>query len=414
MTTEILDQNVLRDIRKLGPVDVVVGIPSYGNASTIAGVAEALGFGMDKYYQGAKVLMINSDGGSKDGTPEAFLSADVPDRICRMAILYKGTSGKGSALRAIFEVARETEARICIVADADSRSITPDWARQLGYPVFQENYGYVTPFYLRDKHDATITNSLVYPVTRALYGQRIRQPIGGDFALSRGLVCILRQDRFWESHPSIAKFGVDIWMTTTAICEGLRICQAALGVKIHDPKKPSRDLSPMFRQMVGTMFELMKRYDHKWLIIKHSQPVDIYGEYRFSEIEDIEIHPLVLLNKLKEGYQIYGDNIWKQVLSPENYEEVSQVCQKDYKKFIFPMDLWARAVFDFAVYYCWVPKEDHDSLLESMIPLYQGRTASFAKEMAILSDELADAFVDGCASVFERLKPYLLERWPRR
>ena len=48
-------------------------------------------------------------------------------------------------------------------------------------PVFEQGFDYVAPYYLRHKYDGTITNSIVYPLTRTLYGHRIRQPIGGDF-----------------------------------------------------------------------------------------------------------------------------------------------------------------------------------------------------------------------------------------
>jgi hypothetical protein len=45
-------------------------------------------------------------------------------------------------------------------------------------PVLEQDYQYVTPIYSRHKYDGTITNNIVYNLTRALYGKRIRQPIG--------------------------------------------------------------------------------------------------------------------------------------------------------------------------------------------------------------------------------------------
>ena len=51
--------------------------------------------------------------------------------------------------------------------------------------------------------------------------------------------------------PDISTFGIDIWMTTSAITGGFAVCQTRLGAKIHDPKDPGSDLGPMFRQVVG-------------------------------------------------------------------------------------------------------------------------------------------------------------------
>lgn len=85
------------------------------------------------------------------------------------------------------------------------------------------------PYYLRHKYDGTITNSLAYPLTRALYGQRIRQPIGGEFGFSGALAAHYLDQHVWESE--VARFGIDIWMTTEAIACGARVCQSFLGAK---------------------------------------------------------------------------------------------------------------------------------------------------------------------------------------
>ncbi len=115
------------------------------------------------------------------------------------------------------------------------------------------------PLYVRHKYDGTITNSIAYPLTRSLYGRRVRQPIGGDFGFSGRLAEIYSLSEAWSE--AIANFGIDIWMTTLAMNNGIPICQAFMGrPKIHKPKDPGADLGPMFRQVVGTIFEMMIRY----------------------------------------------------------------------------------------------------------------------------------------------------------
>jgi len=61
----------------------------------------------------------------------------------------------------------------------------------------------------------------------------------------------------------IARFGIDIFMTTLAVAENFKVCQAYLGSKIHDPKDP-RGLGPMFTQVSSTIFSLMKTYENVW------------------------------------------------------------------------------------------------------------------------------------------------------
>jgi hypothetical protein len=50
---------------------------------------------------------------------------------------------------------------------------------------------YIAPYYLRHKYDGTITNGIIYPMTRTLYGKSVRQPIGGEFGFSGSLATTL-------------------------------------------------------------------------------------------------------------------------------------------------------------------------------------------------------------------------------
>jgi hypothetical protein len=116
--------------------------------------------------------------GSKDGTREAVLSTRIEDAhllllstplfpVHRLSFPYHGVPGKGSAFRLIFKVAQMLHAKACIVVDSDLRSITPEWIDLLIRPVLLANYDFVAPYYHRHKYDGTITNSIVYPLTRS-------------------------------------------------------------------------------------------------------------------------------------------------------------------------------------------------------------------------------------------------------
>ena len=63
----------------------------------------------------------------------------------------------------------------------------------------------MAPLYHRHKFDGTITNGIVYPLTRALYGRRIRQPIGGDFGFSGELARVYLAKPVWGT--DVARSG---------------------------------------------------------------------------------------------------------------------------------------------------------------------------------------------------------------
>lgn len=141
-----------------------------------------------------------------------------------------------------------------VVIDADLKSITTHWIRSLVEPLYQ-NYDYVCPIYIRHKYDGTITNNIVYPMLRTLYGIRVRQPIGGDFGVSAKLVRAYMVEKYWDNE-NVLNFGIDIWMTIIAIARRFNVCQTFLGApKIHKPKDPGAHLGSMFMQVVGTLFQ---------------------------------------------------------------------------------------------------------------------------------------------------------------
>ena len=281
--------------------------------------------GLAKYFPNAKAVMVNSDGGSTDGTQDEVRRVQIEDfrtiltshpvnPIQKIVTPYHGIPGKGSAFRTIFEAARILKAKACAVVDSDLRSITPEWMELLLGPIYKEGFDYVAPLYARHKFDGTITNSIVYPLTRALYGKRIRQPIGGDFGFSGKLAEFYLTKDVWET--DVARFGIDVWMTTLAVAEGFKACQSYLGAKIHDAKDPGSDLGPMFTQVVSSVYRLMEEYQTLWKEVKESQPVPTFGFHYEVGLEPISVNVERMIGNFRLGVRDLTE-IWRKVLLPE-------------------------------------------------------------------------------------------------
>lgn len=408
ITGRALVEEAAHQLAQIGYADIVIGIPSYNNVATIGYVIETATQGVAHHFPHLRAVVIDSDGGSTDGTRASAMHAALPPGVERVVTVYQGVPGKGSALRAIFEAAQHLNARLCLVLDSDLRSITPQWVERLGQPIVSGEYDYVTPYYVRDKYDGTITNNIVYPMTRMLYGIEVRQPIGGDFAVGARLLDIYLQQAVWES--DVARYGIDIWMTTTAINAGARICQAYLGAKIHDAKDPATTLGPMFRQVVGTMFDLMAHYEERWKSVHGVQSVPIYGVAEPIAPEPVPVTLEAMIERLHQGRKEW-EHIWEQVLSPHNLRALAAILNREVPAFHFEATHWADIVLDYAVAY-------HRGMLErarvmdSMVPLYYGRTAgmvieSRAMDLATFEREIVQAQ----AEIFEQLKPQLIARW---
>ena len=414
----ILSPEVLLQIEKIKKTDIVVGIPSYNNARTIGHVIRAVSAGLAKYFPDLGSLIVNSDGGSSDETativqqsviedPRTIMLSHSLTPIQKIITPYHGIPGKGSAFRTIFEIANALGAQACAVVDSDLRSITPEWIELLLKPILTESYDYVSPFYLRHKYDGTITNSIIYPLTRALYGKRIRQPIGGDFGFSGRLAAHYLTKDVW--HTDVARYGIDIWMTTTAIAERYRICQSFLGAKIHDAKDPGSDLSAMLTQVVGAVFNLMDTYQNVWFSIKGSEQTPIYG-FRFDVgLEPVNVNVERMVNAFKQGVADLS-SIWEKFISKEVLEGLRRVSGAPLADFRLQDSLWVKTVFEFAVAHS-KSRMDRDHLIKSMTPLYLGRTASFVLETQNSSAADVENRIELLCLEYENMKPYLMEKW---
>ncbi len=388
--------------------DIVVAIPSYNEADSISFPVTQADKGLVKYFSDKKSVIINCDNNSPDNTKDVFLN--TPTQVPKIYISTPpGIKGKGNNFRNLFKKVLELKAKAIVVVDADLKSITPEWIKHLGEPLFN-GFSYVAPLYVRHKYDGTITNGIAYPLTRALYGRRIRQPIGGDFGFNGKLARIYLESNLWDEY--IANFGIDIWMTTLAICNRVRVCQSFMGKpKIHRVKDPGADLGPMFRQVIGTIFKMMSYFDSFWLKMKYSRPTAIFG-FGLGETEmppEIKVDTERLRNKFHDGFDTYRD-VWEQILSKDVYRKLLEIKDLKEEHFNFPVDLWARLLFDIAVSYRDAIV-DRDLMMESLIPLYFGKTLSFVKKTASMSIAQAEGVIEDECMVFETTKPYLVKRW---
>ena len=415
---DLLNDLVNEKIQQLGSADILVGIPSYNNSRTIAHVVKAVSAGLSKYFPNANSVLINSDGGSNDGTSEIVSNTEVENLdmilvehpvhlVSKIITPYHGLPGKGSAFRTIFKFAEALNVKACCVVDSDLRSITPEWIELLLDPIIDKGFDYVAPLYSRHKFDGTITNSIVYPMTRALYGKRIRQPIGGEFGFSGKLASHYLTKDVWES--DVARFGIDIWMTTTAIGDGFKVCQSYLGAKIHDAKDPGTDLTNMFVQVLGSLFGLMENYDDIWQKITNSENVPTFGFTFEVGLEPIVVNVERMIENFKLGIEALMPFL-ERILSAEILKDLTSLTKKNKKKFYFSDELWVKSVYNFSLAYhrqIW----PLDQLMKSMIPLYIGRTASFVIEHKDSSASEVEQKIESLCKQYEYIKPVLQEYW---
>jgi glucosylglycerate synthase len=405
-----LDEQVAR----VGTCDIAVAVLTYNNADTVPGLLSAAARGLHDRFAAAAAAVVAVDVGSSDGTPEAVASSGLPTVSLaidsppgeRVAVPFHGVPGRGKAMRAGLAAAQRLGARAVLVLEADLVSLTPDWITRLLTPVWDDKADFVAAAYARHRFDGTITNLLVAPLVRALYGRRIRQPLGGQQALSSKLVEHLLLHPKWDwGNRELA----DVWILATAIADGFSVWETWLGTRHIRSRTRTTDLPAMVAQTLGGVLSVMDRHDDLWRGVRGSEPLRVVGEPSLPGTEPREVDIDRMVNAFRLGLRDLTP-VWEHVLAPETLGDVLSLEPTDARDFRFPDDLWARVVYDFALghHYAVIHREH---LLRSLVPLYLGRTASYVAATrdrgAAASEEAAEAV----ARAFERQKPYLVERW---
>jgi hypothetical protein len=396
------------------PCEIAVGVLTYNNSATIRAVAEVTREGLGRHLAGVSAVLINADAGSSDGTPELLATADLPlvrlrhdaPLTERSAVPFHGVPGRGAALRLTFTAAQRLGARTLLVLEPDVTSMTDEWIARLARPVRDDKADLVVPVYARHRYEGTITNLVLAPLLRALYGRRLHQPFAGAQAFSGRLLEHLLGHPQWKW---TGRDVTDLWILGAAVADGFAVWETWLGPRRVASRTRSTDLPDMIAQTAGAAFTVMDRHPDLWLDARGSEPVPVLGDPVPLSIEPTQVDVERMVQAFRLGRRDLG-SIWDHILAPETRDEVLALDEPGDARLRFPDDLWARVIYDFALgHHYGVVYRDH--LLRSLVPLYLGRTAAFVLATRTRDAAASEAHLEAQALAFERQKSYLCDRW---
>jgi hypothetical protein len=415
----LLTDDFLRQLINVGEVDIVVGLPTHNDAKTIGPVVQAIRTGILRFFPRERAVIINADGGSRDGTPELVTGASIDDvrganlyalrTLHSISTRYASSPASGTALRTILAAAELLRAKACAVISPESTNIEPEWIPRLLRPIYDEKFDLVTPTYRRHKFDGLLIRNLVYPMTRGLCGRRIREPYASEFAFSGRLGTHFMAQDVW--HREMGQTGPGIGLTMTAIMGDFRLYQTFLGFKAH-VDRGSGDLVPAMRQAVGPLFSSLEMSFPFWSGGSGSQAIPTAGPEQELTLEPVRVNRKRLREMFSAGVADL-DPIFKSILSAPTLAELKRIAALTEQDFEYPMKLWVRTVYEFAAaYHRSVISRDH--IIQALAPLYRGRMFTFLVENRNGSAEDIEGTVEMLCREFEGLKPYLLEIWNGR
>jgi hypothetical protein len=415
-----LTDDLLRQLINVGEVDILVGLPTHNNAKTIGSIVHTIQSDILRCFPRERAVIINADGGSRDGTPELVTGVSIDDMrpasspyalrtLHAISTRYATSPDIGVALRTILSAAELLRAKACVVMSAESTNIGSEWLAELLRPIYSGGFDLVAPTYRRHKFEGLLITNLVYPMVRALYGVRIREAYTPEFGFSGRLGSQFLAQHVWNDAADGG--GAELRFTLAAITGGYRICQSFLGDKDHIERRGA-ELVPALRQTAGTLFSALEADFPVWSSVTGSQTLPTTGAEQKVLLAPMRVNRKRLREMFTTGIAEL-DSVFHLILSPSTLTELQGMSRLGEEEFHYSAELWVRTVYEFAAaYQKSVISRDH--VIQALAPLFRGRVLTFVTENRDASADDVENNIEGLCLEFERLKPYLLQIWKSR
>ena len=389
--------------------EVVLGIPAEPDRLSASESALALQEGLRQAYPDraglAVVLSGDPRGATAPGEPLPPPGADGAPPV----VYTGGNEGPEGALPTLLEVALTLGAPACALLEPMPRPPDGRWLRALLDPVLAGEYDLVAPAYARGRFEGVLVTGVVYPLTRALFGHRLRQPLGPrDRGLPRRSPSGCSPTSEWRTDPAPGRRGPvgDHEGAGARVPDGPGVPRAA-----HRARRRSRtDVSEALARVLGDGVREMELHADRWQRVRGlpAGPHLRRGAPRRRAEPRPRSGAARLRLRARAGRTCATSGA--RVLPPQALLALQRIQRDPPEALRMPDALWARVVYDFAI--GWRVKiMEREQLLRSMTPLYLGWVASFVNEVAPLGRQEAEARVERLCEAFEAEKPYLISRW---
>ena len=344
----------------------------------------------------------DADEPAPDNMPVRFLGYDLPPTEG----LASPWATASVAHRALVKLALESDARVCVLLNPDLAALDSGALEQLTFPILEKQVDLAVPVYPQTKYDGLLNVSILAPLTRALYGRRVRFPLASDLALSPAMASRL-------AHPVVGKAAHAgatpvTWPASVAAGLDMQVAQVYLPLT-HAPRTEGLDLSAVIAQLVGSIFADMDQNAPLWQRVRNSQPTATWGVPTQAPEDTQQVDTKPMVQSFVLGARSLQE-VWGLILPPVTLLELKRLTLLPADSFHMPDELWVRIIYDFALAFR-LRTISRTHLLGALTPLYLGWVASYIREMSVARASAAAQRLGQLAKAYEDGKPYLVRRW---
>ncbi len=300
-----------------------------------------------------------------------------------------------------FRLVQEHQAGACLLLGDESQSLSPEAIRALATGVLSAGVDLSVPRYRLGPRDGLVNSSILYPVTRALYGAGTRFPLAIDLGLSARMA--ERLAAVAQSFTSSGQSDAILWPVAEATAANWTISEVEAGERTI-PQPASTDLNAVLAQIVGSLFI----------------DIDVKASV-WQRVRSVSARPLTMdaapadgwpdVTPMLEAFRLAYTNlaeIWALVLPPNTLLGLKHLSQLPPASFRMSDALWTRIVYDFILAYR-LRTINRGHLLGALTPLYLAWVASHI--ILAGSGTPPEHHIEELAATFENDKAYLVSRW---
>jgi len=403
-----ITEETKQQVERIGTADVVVGV-----AGTVSPDELRARAGRILQELGSGVSSLRFVFAWPGAAPESAASAEPSANASAPAMLpfappAQGEfwSGVSANQRAVLSLAASLNARVCIVLGSDLAALDAHTIQLFTYAILDRQCGLTMPVYPAGRYDGLINSGILSPLSRALYGRRVRYPLAFEFAAS-GALCgsLARVSALAESAGNAL-----LWPVTVAATQFSQVPVGQVHIDVHHKvATEGLELSAVLGQLAGSIFHEMDLCASHWQRIRGSQAAPAWENASDGQPDGQPIDAQPMLDSFLLGSKSL-DEVWRLLLPPNTLLELRRLTRLTPEQFRMPDDLWACIVYDFALAYR-LRTISRVHLLGALTPLYLGWVASWVREVSSLSNAAAEQRLEQFARAWEEKKPYLLSRW---
>lgn len=297
---------------------------------------------------------------------------------------------------------REHGARAILMLGPEADSLSPLALRNLADTVLRASIDLAVPRYSLPSHAGLINSAILYPLTRATFGSRVRFPLSIDLGMSPRMAERLAG----AAEPISAANQADalLWPVNEAVAAGYVADEVDVGSRAM-PQPADADINSILAMVTGSLFADIEAKAALWQ--RPRRPPVI----RRPMAEVTQSDGTADVARMVAAFQLANANlqeIWSLVLPPNSLLSLKRCSTLDASAFVMPDGLWARIVYDFLIAYR-LRTINRGHLLGALIPLYLAWVAGHINVTA--SGTSAERHIEAVAAAFETDKPYLVARW---